>query len=324
MLRQLFRSIILKTPLEKPARAFLRTVRGTHIASTEFIPHTFKSFQLPDDITEQSLRDVFLSFSLDNGPIGQLDPYVHDALYRFIHSWQLVCNESGKCLELGANPYFITYLLQEHTSLDLTLANYFGGEEGKGVQTLSWQNGETRKSSTFNFDHFNMEESLFPYEDATFDVVLYCEIIEHLLMNPVHTLTEIRRVLKPGGLLVVTTPNVARLGNVLAIADGRSIYDPYSGFGAYGRHNREFSMSELLHLLEFAGFEHETSFTADAHIEDHSGHPKFRAASELIADRPAHLGQYLFAAVRATGTPRKGLPGSLFRSYEPSQIDADW
>ena len=83
-------------------------------------------------------------------------------------------------------------------------------------------------------------------------------------------------------------------------------------------------MSELLHLLEFAGFEHETSFTADAHLEDHSGHPKFKAASELIADRPAHLGQYLFAAVRATGTPRKGLPGSLFRSYEPSQIDADW
>ena len=33
-------------------------------------------------------------------------------------------------------------------------------------------------------------------------------------------------------------------------------------------------MSELLHLLEFAGFEHETSFAADAHLEDHSGHQK--------------------------------------------------
>jgi SAM-dependent methyltransferase len=275
-------------------------------------------------MTENELRDVFLSFSLDNGPVGQLDPYVHDALYRFIHSWQLVKDEQGSCLELGANPYFITWLLQEHTDLNLTLANYFGGEEGTGVQTLSWQAGDSRKSSTFNFDHFNMEESRFPYEDASFDVVLYCEIIEHLLMNPVHTLTEIRRVLKPGGLLVVTTPNVARLGNVLAMADGRSIYDPYSGFGPYGRHNREFSMAELLHLLEFAGFEHESSFTADAHHEDHSGHPKFAMTSALLADRPAHLGQYLFAAVRANGTPRAGLPGSLFRSYEPSMIDAQW
>jgi SAM-dependent methyltransferase len=275
-------------------------------------------------MTEQELRDVFLSFSLDNGPVGQLDPYVHDALYRFIHSWQLVKDEQGSCLELGANPYFITWLLQEHTELNLTLANYFGGEEGTGVQTLSWQAGDSRKSSTFNFDHFNMEESRFPYEDASFDVVLYCEIIEHLLMNPVHTLTEIRRVMKPGGLLVVTTPNVARLGNVLAMADGRSIYDPYSGFGPYGRHNREFSMTELLHLLEFAGFEHESSFTADAHREDHSGHPKFEMASSLIADRPAHLGQYLFAAVRANRQPEPGLPASLFRSYPEGDLNTAW
>jgi SAM-dependent methyltransferase len=275
-------------------------------------------------MTEQELRDVFLSFSLDDGPVGQLDPYVHDAFYRFIHSWQLVRHETGKCLELGANPYFITWLLQEHTDLDLTLANYFGGEEGTGAQTMTWQAGDSRKLSTFNFDHFNMEESRFPYVAASFDVVLYCEIIEHLLMNPVHTLTEIRRVLKPGGLLVVTTPNVARFGNVLAMVDGRSIYDPYSGFGPYGRHNREFSMTELIRLLEFTGFEHEISFTADAHREDYSQHPKFAEAGNLVMDRPAHLGQYLFVAVRANGTSRQGLPGSLFRSYEPSIIDSQW
>ena len=83
-------------------------------------------------------------------------------------------------------------------------------------------------------------------------------------------------------------------------------------------------MGELLHLLEFAGFEHEASFTADAHHEDHSQHPKFVMAANLITDRPAHLGQYLFAAVRANGTPRPGLPSTLFRSYETSIIDPHW
>jgi SAM-dependent methyltransferase len=324
MIRQIAKSIVLNTVLEKPARAIIRSIRGSANENPSFILQTLKDFELPSGITEQNLREVFLSFSLDQGPIGQLDPYVHDALYRFIHSWQLVKDEKGECLELGANPYFITWLLQEHTDLNLTLANYFGGEEGTGTQTLSWQAGDSRKSSTYNFDHFNMEESRFPYQSASFDVVLYCEIIEHLLMNPVHTLTEIRRVLKPGGLLVVTTPNVARFGNVLAMVDGRSIYDPYSGFGPYGRHNREFSMTELIRLLEFAGFEHETSFTADAHHEDYSQHPKFAEAGNLVMDRPAHLGQYLFVAVRANGTSRQGLPGSLFRSYEPSIIDNEW
>jgi predicted SAM-dependent methyltransferase len=310
--------------LEKPVRALIRKLRVGTPTLAQFVPETFKSFETPNGLNHDTLRDIFLSFSLDDGPIGQLDPYVHDAFYRFIHSWQLVRNEKGKCLELGANPYFITWLLQEHTELNLTLANYFGGEEGTGSQTLSWQDGDIRKSSIFEFDHFNMEESRFPYEDNSFEVVLYCEIIEHLLMNPVHTLTEIHRVLKPGGLLVVTTPNVARFGNVLALADGRSIYDPYSGFGAYGRHNREYSMGELLHLLKFAGFEHESSFTADAHREDHSQHPKFAMVANLIADRPAHLGQYLFAAVRANGIPRPGLPSTLFRSYQTSIIDPHW
>jgi SAM-dependent methyltransferase len=275
-------------------------------------------------MSADSLRDVFLSFSLDGGPVGQMDPYVHDALFRFVHSWDVVKGESGKCLELGANPYFITWLLREHTQMEVTLANYFGGEAGTGRQTISWDDGNGRRESVLEFDHFNSEEATFPYEDAAFDVVVYCEIIEHLLMNPVHTLKEIRRVLKPGGLLLVTTPNVARFGNIIAIAEGRSIYDPYSGFGPYGRHNREFSMPELLHLLEFCGFSHETSFTADAHVEDWSGHPLFEDACRIGAKRPHHLGQYLFAGVRATGTPREGLPGSLFRSYEDGVIDPTW
>jgi SAM-dependent methyltransferase len=91
-----------------------------------------------------------------------------------------------------------------------------------------------------------MEESQFPYEDNTFDVVLYCEIIEHLLMNPVNTQREINRVLKPNGTLVVITPNVAGLGNVFAMVDGRSLYDPYSGYGVYGPHNRDYASETYL------------------------------------------------------------------------------
>ena len=272
-------------------------------------------------MSEEDLRSVFLSFSLDNGPVGQLDPYVHDAFYRFLHSWNLVRGESGRCLELGSNPYFITWLIRQHSELEMTLANYFGGEEGRGSQTITWGLNDERISADLEFDHFNSEESRFPYEDSCFDVVIYCEIIEHLLMNPVHTLKEIRRVMRPGGLLLVTTPNVARFGNILAMAEGRSIYDPYSGFGPYGRHNREYSMPELLNLLEFCGFSHERSFTADAHLEDWSHHPSFEDACRIASRRPHHLGQYLFATVRATGTPKNGFPGSLFRSYDDHLID---
>ena len=312
------KQFLLGTPLEYPARWILQRIHSTSP------PINFKTFNLPYGFTEMDLWNVFLSFSIGGEAVGHLDPYVKDSFYRFIHTWELVRYEKGKCLELGANPYFITWLLKEHTELDVTIANYFGVEEHTGRQTLSWMDGKSRKEVVFEFDHFNAEESRFPYGDSCFDLVLYCEIIEHLLMNPVHTLKEIHRVLKPSGLLVVTTPNVARLGNIIAIAEGKSIYDPYSGFGPYGRHNREFSMTELLHLLNFCGFEHEKSFTADAHKENWSTHPLYPKACSITETRQAYLGQYLFGAVRRIGTPREGLPATLFRSYEGNIIDPAW
>ena len=45
-----------------------------------------------------------------------------------------------------------------------------------------------------------------PFDDASFDLIWCSEVIEHL-ENPEFALSELRRVTKPGGLLVLTTPN---------------------------------------------------------------------------------------------------------------------
>ena len=46
--------------------------------------------------------------------------------------------------------------------------------------------------------------SIFP--DSCYDFVLMCEVLEHLA-NPIKLLVEIRRLIKPGGLLIVVVPN---------------------------------------------------------------------------------------------------------------------
>ena len=169
----------------------------------------------------------------------------------------------GRTLELGVDPYFITTMLTEHTKLDLDLANYFGTQNPDPTITQSvtytGADGVGTKRELTSAD-FYLEEDVFPWPDDTFDVVVFCEIIEHLLMDPARVLREIHRVLKPGGRLVLTTPNVDRLDNVLRLVAGANIYDPYSGYGPYGRHNREYNRHELHLLLSHLGFDVERSF----------------------------------------------------------------
>jgi SAM-dependent methyltransferase len=280
---------------------------------------------VPEGTSISSIDRIFRSWSVNEQPPGHMDPYVDDSLGRFLHTWGLVRADSGKCLELGANPYFTTYLLEHHTRLRLSLANFYR-DKGETLETVSYvpSLGGDRVQVDHKSTMFNVEDDAFPFDTDSFDLVLFCEMIEHLTMNPLAALREIHRVLKPGGVLVLTTPNVSRLGNVYAMINGANIYDPYSGHGPYGRHNREYNRHELHRLLEFAGYEVEVSFTADAHPQDMSLWPRNTGVDELIEFRLGDLGQYIFLRARASTPPASGLPAFLFRSWPPSEIVDFW
>jgi 2-polyprenyl-3-methyl-5-hydroxy-6-metoxy-1,4-benzoquinol methylase len=66
----------------------------------------------------------------------------------------------------------------------------------------------------------------FPFDDASFDVVVAGELIEHL-RDPARFVAEVRRVLRPGGTFVGSVPNFFRLRNRLAMLFGRPLdHDP--------------------------------------------------------------------------------------------------
>jgi SAM-dependent methyltransferase len=277
---------------------------------------------VPPGVDLKELRAMLESFTIDGSAEGELTPYVGEAFWRFLRTWDLVRNHRGLALELGANPYFTTVLLERYTELDVIMANYFGSQrEGTMCQSLRFIEPAAGLVEQAQVSHlFNIEEDAFPFDDGTFDTVLFCEILEHLLMNPVAVLAEIRRVLKPGGFLVLTTPNVNRVENVLQMVGGRNVFDQYSGFGPYGRHNREYTLSELTALLEFAGFEVETSFSANSNPPPLAGGAVLDTVHQLVADRIDELGQYLFVRATASRPPGEGLPRFLFRSYPDAEL----
>ena len=60
-----------------------------------------------------------------------------------------------------------------------------------------------------------------PFKDKLFDVVVLGEVCEHLF-NPSEVLKEIHRVLKDGGHLVLSTPNIAALTRRIKLLFGRN------------------------------------------------------------------------------------------------------
>lgn len=259
---------------------------------------------------------MLASISIDGAPPSGLSAYLDEDFERFLHTWDLARSAHGRALEIGSNPYFTTVLLREFTDLDLTLTNSFDPDRtGVDRQTVSYVSKDDQQISTdLEYESLNVESSPFPYPDESFDVVLFCEVLEHLLMDPVCALQEISRVLKPNGLLIVTTPNVARLENVARLVAGANVYDPYSGYGPYGRHNREYTRHELVKLLSFTGFEVTDHFTADVHDNAGAHFTDVSALEPLLHARLADLGQYLFTRSHKTGHASSARPGELYRS----------
>lgn len=208
------------------------------------------------------IREYLLSFDMFQR-IGRPEEgaeYVRFHLDRLMHSLKLLPALPGnvEVLELGASPYFMTFLIQKYLGYKVTPANYFddyGIPAKPGVEEQTVASAAFHESHTFRYRLFNIERDPFPYPDASFDLVLCCEILEHLLMDPSHMLREAHRVLKPGGSIFISTPNVCNLDNIRGLWRGRNLFHAYSGYGVYGRHNREYTPRELGDLLQAHHFE---------------------------------------------------------------------
>lgn len=110
--------------------------------------------------------------------------------------------------------------------------------------------------------HLNIEKDKLPYPSNSFDIILLTELLEHLPHSPLFPLQQIRRVLKPDGLLIMTTPNAGRLANRLLPLVGKTTYPPleqlintpYASDNIYHRHHKEYTLDELKRLIQLAGF----------------------------------------------------------------------
>jgi SAM-dependent methyltransferase len=107
----------------------------------------------------------------------------------------------------------------------------------------------------FTLAQLDVETDPFPFAADFFDAVLCTEIIEHMYRNPFLLIEKCFRVLKPGGLLVLSTPNLCRLPVLRALKQGHSYMPPMDGpldesfpVNPCYTHRREYTMREIVYL----------------------------------------------------------------------------
>jgi GT2 family glycosyltransferase/2-polyprenyl-3-methyl-5-hydroxy-6-metoxy-1,4-benzoquinol methylase len=120
---------------------------------------------------------------------------------------------------------------------------------------------------TFNVISHDFEKSKLPYDDNFFDAIYFTEVLEHIAVkNPVDILTDFLRVLKPGGLFVMSTPNICNISNIYALLNGKNIFWPNDIFyGSFDRHNREYTPDEVRDVLTQAGFKNRVVYGFNCH-----------------------------------------------------------
>lgn len=217
-------------------------------------------------------------------------------------------------LEMGA--YFqITPALKSKLGYGEVRGCYYGPLGEFRERTVRSEEGEEFSCAV---ELFNAEKDRFPYPSEYFSTVLCCELIEHLFEDPMHMMGEINRILRPGGHLVLTTPNIASLRAIAAVMQG---YHP-GLFHAYirpsetgevdARHNREYTPREVSDLLLNSGFEVELLETGPFHEE-----PKPELAwVERLLERyilsTDLRGDGIYAVGRKTGPVRERYPDWLY------------
>jgi SAM-dependent methyltransferase len=109
----------------------------------------------------------------------------------------------------------------------------------------------------------DVEQEAVPFAEESFDAIVFNELFEHLRINPVFTLRQAHRVLRPDGVLLLSTPNLRSfrgIRNLVVRNQGHAVsagvYEQYQKLEKVGHmgHVREYTTREVADFLTRIGF----------------------------------------------------------------------
>lgn len=139
----------------------------------------------------------------------------------------------------------------------------------------------------------------------TFDRISAFEVFEHLVDSPRPILGKIHGSLRPGGKIIMSVPNIVRLGNRLKVMLGKSPLPNFEDFYLNGNpftgHRREMTTGEVRWMMINSGFELERVFTTNITVPTPHNIPFLKKLYYVFTDfplLPSNLRKSVFAVAR--------------------------
>lgn len=136
-----------------------------------------------------------------------------------------------------------------------------------------------RKIKDINIIQGDLNKGI-PEFGIKFDVIFAGEIIEHLF-NDTQFIQECKKILRPKGLLIITTPNLASLPNRIKLLFGRM---PDEAYAAASFHHHLYNRKKLNDLVKKEGFEILKSTSSYLLPGSLSEKPLYRYISSFLGD----------------------------------------
>ncbi len=169
-------------------------------------------------------------------------------------------NSRNRLIDLGAGFSTLPIILR-HLGFDVCVADQYQTLTGgmTEIYTPEVVNLLTNyfRNIGVNIYDFDIQKGNFPFDDESFDIVTSFQAVEHFFHTPRFMFAEVFRILKPGGIVIVATPNAVNLRKRLSVVFGRTNYYDFGYYWnapIYMGHIREPTLDELKEYFLRSGF----------------------------------------------------------------------
>jgi SAM-dependent methyltransferase len=140
-----------------------------------------------------------------------------------------------------------------------------------------------------------IEREPIPMQENSVNCIYFGATLEHIQNSPRPIFAEFKRILKPGGLLIVDVPNFVCLRHRVLMLMGVNILpsiDYIYNCDFHAEHHREYKLQEVIKVFEWSGFD-----VTEACYDDIITHRSMLKRGKLAHARDAANGYYTSGTV---------------------------